>query len=206
VTALIALLAALLLPVMAQVRGSARRTLCLAHMRQIAQAHQLYLADFDERFPPWRFPDPSRATPCGANRFWTEFLQPYLRSEAVLRDPGAAGEAPPTCAKLADYALMTWSPEDFMRMAGSGAWDDPYFRFPGPPLSLAEVVRPVETVRITDGWTSTGASQGRLFRHLGGTNAAFVDGHVRWLRVEETRRVETDGRGFHWLHYGTADR
>jgi prepilin-type processing-associated H-X9-DG protein len=68
-------------------------------------------------------------------------------------------------------------------------------------LSLGAVVRPSETIQVTEGWT-----EGAILRHGRGMNAAFVDGHVRWLSRTEFWRVERDERGFYWLHYGTADR
>src|SRR6476469_4771747 len=51
VIAIIALLAAILFPVFAQAREKARRTSCLANVKQISAAFQMYLQDYDERFP-----------------------------------------------------------------------------------------------------------------------------------------------------------
>jgi hypothetical protein len=31
-------------------------------------------------------------------------------------------------------------------------------------------------------------------------NASFVDGHAHWLTEGEFWRVDTDGRGFYWMH------
>lgn len=51
VIGIIALLAAILFPVFAQVRSSAHRTTCLSNMRQIGMAFQMYLQDTDDTFP-----------------------------------------------------------------------------------------------------------------------------------------------------------
>jgi prepilin-type N-terminal cleavage/methylation domain-containing protein/prepilin-type processing-associated H-X9-DG protein len=51
VIAIISLLAAILFPVFAQARESARKTACLSNMRQIGLATRLYMDDYDERFP-----------------------------------------------------------------------------------------------------------------------------------------------------------
>jgi prepilin-type N-terminal cleavage/methylation domain-containing protein len=51
VIAIIAILAAILFPVFAQAREKARQTQCLSNMRQMGLAVQMYLQDFDERFP-----------------------------------------------------------------------------------------------------------------------------------------------------------
>jgi prepilin-type processing-associated H-X9-DG protein len=57
-----------------------------------------------------------------------------------------------------------------------------------------------------DGWTTTRRVRSYSAAHGGGTNVSFVDGHARWLSGTEFWRVDTDGNGFYWLHYGTADQ
>ena len=49
--AIIAILAAILLPVMSRVRAQARRTSCIAQLQQIGQATQIYRQDYEE-LPP----------------------------------------------------------------------------------------------------------------------------------------------------------
>jgi len=51
VIAIIALLAAILFPVFAQARASARASMCLSNVRQIGLANNMYLQDYDEVFP-----------------------------------------------------------------------------------------------------------------------------------------------------------
>jgi prepilin-type N-terminal cleavage/methylation domain-containing protein/prepilin-type processing-associated H-X9-DG protein len=51
VIAIIGILAAMLFPVFARARESARKTQCLANVKNIAMAIQIYLSDYD-RFPP----------------------------------------------------------------------------------------------------------------------------------------------------------
>src|SRR5574340_99032 len=51
VIAIIGILAAMLFPVFARARESARKTQCLANVKNIAIAYQMYLTDYD-RFPP----------------------------------------------------------------------------------------------------------------------------------------------------------
>lgn len=51
VIAIIALLAAILFPVFAQVREKARRTSCVSNLKQIGAAVELYKSDYDGRFP-----------------------------------------------------------------------------------------------------------------------------------------------------------
>jgi prepilin-type N-terminal cleavage/methylation domain-containing protein/prepilin-type processing-associated H-X9-DG protein len=210
VIAVMAILAGLLLPVLAQARERARQTTCLSNLQQISTAHLLYLQDWDEQFPFWYLPAPPRPQPFGPRSYWTEYLHPYLRSTTIFRDPSARWNGPEE-VRLADYALVTWGP------GGFGTPEDPYYRWPGPPLSLAQVARPTETLSLLDGWSTTGGSTvdswgatgwtvGRPLRHGSGTNGCFVDGHAHWLPVGQMERVETDGSGAYWLRYGSADR
>jgi prepilin-type processing-associated H-X9-DG protein/prepilin-type N-terminal cleavage/methylation domain-containing protein len=199
VIALIVLLAALILPALAMARERARRSTCLSHLRQIDQAYLLYVADWDEQLPDWYLSGPPRPAPFGPRRFWPELLQPYLRSQGVLLDPSAVWKEQED-VRLADYALMTSGPE------GRGTEADPYWRWPGPPLTLAAVRRPAETGHLLDGWTTTGWRLGPIPRHGGGLNVGFLDGHAAWLSIGEMARLDTDGRGFYWLHFAAADQ
>jgi prepilin-type N-terminal cleavage/methylation domain-containing protein/prepilin-type processing-associated H-X9-DG protein len=201
VIAVIALLAALLFPVFAQARGRARAGACLAHLRQLAAAHQMYLQDHDEVLPPWQFPGAKHST-------WPEFYSPYLRSSEVLIDPGYAGSPRDPVTWRADYALMTWGP------GGFGTDGEPYWRWPGTifdpigvrVMTLAQVVRPSETIQLADGYTLTTNSAARERHRSAGSNVAFVDGHTRWVSLKEITRPiqEPGGRWHYWL--AAADR
>jgi prepilin-type processing-associated H-X9-DG protein len=203
VIALLALLAGILFPVFARARALARRTQCLSNLRQLAGAHLLYVQDWDEKLPPWILPGPARQGEPETSRAWTTFLQPYLRSHAILRDP----DAPPVVATeqgppyLADYSLLTWE-----RAGRRGDPKDPAQRWPGPPLSLGHVVRPSETIQWMDGRTAATWSAGAFWRHGDGLNAAFVDGHAAWMTFQKFRRTSPDETGLYWLDYGSAHR
>src|SRR5579883_3046425 len=51
VIAIIAILAAILFPVFAQARESARQTVCASNVRQIGLAVKMYVQDYDETYP-----------------------------------------------------------------------------------------------------------------------------------------------------------
>lgn len=203
VTALLGMLAGLLYPVLAGARERGQRATCLSRLRQLAAAHHLYVADWDEQLPPWSLPGPPRPGNPDLTRYWTTYLQPYFRSRALLRDPAASGPEPsaPGPAALADYALLTW------RQGGRrGDPSEPKMRWPGPPLSLGQVVRPAGTIQWMDGRTTTTGSLGITRRHGEGLTVTFVDGHARWMREKEFWQTERDSDGFYWLTYGAADR
>ena len=111
---IVAALSALLLPVLARARGSARQALCLSNIRTIAQALRMYLADTDGRLPPveynpevlayfntypgggckdqWnpeQFPTCHRAKQSNPYLRWPVILDPYLITREVWRCPDA---------------------------------------------------------------------------------------------------------------------
>jgi prepilin-type processing-associated H-X9-DG protein len=203
VVALLAILAGLLFPVFARARALARRTTCLSNLRQLAGAHLLYVQDWDEQLPPWSLPGPASQGARDAQRCWPAFLQPYVRSAAVLQDPEAPAPAAPQgdAPLLAEYALLTWE-----KAGRPGVATEPAQRWPGPPLSLSQVVRPSETIQWIDGRTTAVWSAGAFWRHGDGLNAAFVDGHARRMTYREFWQVTPDATGLYWLDHGSADR
>lgn len=202
VIAILALLAGLFYPVLAAAREQGRRTVCLANVRQLATAHRLYTDDFDEQFPEWRFlvPVPGQKSPDSI--FWIAYLDPYVRGPRVTRDPSGIETPlfPAEGVRLADYALMTWGP------GGDGSVWQPYFRWAGPPYARAHVRRASDTICLMDGTTTTRTSWGFEDRHRKGVNAAFLDGHARWVPFTELYRTDHDGQGFHWYRHATIDR
>jgi prepilin-type N-terminal cleavage/methylation domain-containing protein/prepilin-type processing-associated H-X9-DG protein len=95
VIAVIALIAAILFPVFAQVREKARQTTCLSNAKQIGLAQMLYLQDYEEALLPKyvltglprqpNSPDPFQRE---ANfKIWTQLLEPYLKNSQVLYCP-----------------------------------------------------------------------------------------------------------------------
>jgi prepilin-type processing-associated H-X9-DG protein/prepilin-type N-terminal cleavage/methylation domain-containing protein len=215
VLAVLTVLAALLLPVLARAREEARRVTCLSNLRQIGQAYLLYTQDWDQRLSHWYLPGPTpprvssmfpfvtwppRDESAGPVSVWTEYLQPYLRSTALLHDPSPSWGGPSPGIRLADYALCTWS------WGGRGTAESPHWCWAGPPMTLAAVRRPAETAHVMDGATTSQLSWREQGRHRNGTNVGFLDGHVRWLPDQEMARLDTNGHGFYWLHYAAADR
>jgi prepilin-type N-terminal cleavage/methylation domain-containing protein len=102
VIAIIAILAAILFPVFAQARESARMTSCLSNMKQIGLALRMYTTDYDETFPNiyqgWGAPA------AGSNEgwMWKNAVQPYIKNKGIwtcpsnpVGTPSAPGILPP---------------------------------------------------------------------------------------------------------------
>ncbi|HSV72858.1 MAG TPA: DUF1559 domain-containing protein [Chthonomonadales bacterium] len=102
VMAILAILAALIFPVLSTAREMARGTKCLSGLRQIGLALTTYLQDYDDTYPMSRFPDAARpktgcTAPPGANYpatglhgtswNWKRAIHPYVRNRDVYQCP-----------------------------------------------------------------------------------------------------------------------
>src|SRR5436309_2118722 len=79
VIAIIAILAAILFPVFAQARESARKTSCLSNVRQLGLGWNMYSEDNDETFP-------LTAQCCdadGSQIYWQAMIEPYIKSNGT---------------------------------------------------------------------------------------------------------------------------
>ncbi|MCS6949697.1 MAG: type II secretion system GspH family protein [bacterium] len=92
VMAIIATIAAILLPVLSQARERARMTGCLSNARQLALAVYTYTQDYDEALPP----STNYAVPTSVpERIWTRLIQPYVRDTGIFVCPSASGSGFP---------------------------------------------------------------------------------------------------------------
>ncbi|MEO6906484.1 MAG: prepilin-type N-terminal cleavage/methylation domain-containing protein [Abditibacteriaceae bacterium] len=181
VIGIIALLAAILFPVLSRARERARATSCMNNEHQIALAIMQYVQDHDRRYPP--------IDAAGADG-WTTALK--VSDGNIFQCP-SEGQAP--SLGFTDYWLnaeLMWSNDYTVRglsdvrvrypantiLIGDGTAHGTDYAFgaalhsiPDPPNPLPIVVNP---------WTS---SDPYANRHFGGANYAFADGHVKWLNA-----------------------
>lgn len=88
--AILAILGAILLPVLAQARERARAAACASNMRQLAMGLMLYTQDHDETLPMVTNYAAAASAP---DRVWTATVQPYVRNERVFLCPSAENAA-----------------------------------------------------------------------------------------------------------------
>jgi len=95
VIAIIAILAGILYPVFSQAKAKAHQTACQSNMKQLGNAMQLYVQDYDESFPPVYLDPQLRVIPDSTlvdspqwkGLSWTERIYPYVKNEAVFKCP-----------------------------------------------------------------------------------------------------------------------
>jgi prepilin-type processing-associated H-X9-DG protein len=207
VLAVIALLAALLLPVLASARRKAWEAQCGSNLRQIALANDLYAQDHDGCFAaaaPGFFESDARRWfgvrgPDGRFEPREGPLVPYIRDQGALRScpafHSAAGFDQGTGGYVYNYLAV-----------GGRVWRLGYVSQAFEEgMCQAEIGKPAETAMFADGALDLGnglAEYGFLspppavaaqikgadrldppihFRHHGRANIVFVDGHLRAL-------------------------
>jgi prepilin-type N-terminal cleavage/methylation domain-containing protein/prepilin-type processing-associated H-X9-DG protein len=217
VIALIAVLAALLFPVFSSARRKAWQTTCVSNQRQIGAALALYLQDFDETYPNYRF-EPLGSQQAGdlEKNSWRSVLSPYLRNAGVMGCPANPDSQTPSQDPkypISYAANQAWNPRDYSlplplpqaRMAtGSGVFGNDL----SPGVKAASILRPAECIAIVEiahipfssfvvDIARDGAPFGNnincfsdcLFTgHSGLTNYLFADGHVKALKPTATYR------------------
>ena len=83
VIAIIAILAAILFPVFAQARETARKTSCLSNLKQLGLSVMMYVQDYDETYPRTSYLDGD-----GVHDYtWTSVVQPYVKNVQIFVCP-----------------------------------------------------------------------------------------------------------------------
>ena len=200
VIAIIAILAAILFPVFAQAREKARNATCQTHLRQVGMATLMYVQDWDEIFPPV-YVD----VPTAANRHvWVDFIQPYTKNIQMFRCPTATGpkniwSAPSGLSS--NYCMpMNWhlftegwanprrlpefehAADRLMILDGTNFWTHYCPADLGKDCYNPNHMPAIYACKLSNNKDDWGA--GVPIWHQEGANAAFVDGHVHWMKGE----------------------
>jgi prepilin-type processing-associated H-X9-DG protein/prepilin-type N-terminal cleavage/methylation domain-containing protein len=152
VIAIIAILAAILFPVFAQARASARKASCTSNMKQIGLAVSMYADDYDETLIPQRAPAPKNQVYA-----WMQLAQPYVKNKQVFICPEA-----PELSKFTKEDISVESGYGMNRVHWNGD-DKVGGTAPDPPTmdylsgggkrgvaTLSAVEAPAETIFATD--------------------------------------------------------
>lgn len=141
VIGIIAILAAILFPVMAKAKETAKASAAASNVRQLAQAMLLYADSYDDRFCLAAY------TESEAFILWHDLLDPYVRNKEIWLCPGSSVSTTDlTGGKTAHWGynagyLTTIFP-DFSNFIGHTA------------TSYSDIRQPVETVLFTSAKSS----------------------------------------------------
>lgn len=204
VIAIIAMLAAILFPVMSQARENSRRAACASNMAQLAKSALQYSDDYDNRLVPLGTSLPQQVS-------WPQLLLPYGRHKGIFQ-----------C--VSDNSTTPFSWANFPAPPG---FNDPFHTSylmnvdaeaqPGTGLHIASIEAPSESIYMSEGAITSNSSHpfitknslpkagawildspsnplvsnpadstyaGPFERHLETSNVVFVDGHVKALKAE----------------------
>jgi len=194
VIAIIAILAAMLFPVFARARESARKTTCASNLRQLGLAAHMYAQDADEYLPCDYYPCNSSTT----HMRLVNQLNPYTKNRQIMYCPSAP-------------AIGTWMPDFVETDANKAAGNISYYYYsfdrrlntvtPGNPSFSTWIAwgflpgRGVPGPRVmteiwdsdcwlfTDGWCRMTREQYGVTlheSHNGSINVCYLDGHVKF--------------------------
>lgn len=185
VIAIIAILAAILFPVIAAAKTNAHTVRCAANLRQIGMSCTLYLDDNGGRFSPWVGPATPQS-PSGSS--WLALLGKYARTKLLSNCPldekhptwvgywknvytdywsGGLATIPPLHSSFHNYRATVYM------MDGPSEYNQGIHTWWGPPRMWAPFSGGAYTNKqMLDSET----------RHNGAANAVFLDGHVALVR------------------------
>ena len=171
VIAIIGILAGLLLHALSQAKESARRSACASNLRQIILGGLLYADEQEARFPG----QPGDGLPVravgGDGRNYYDLLMPDVKNPRVWLCPSVLSSARGLLAFHMNGLIIT---TNGLQAAAIGQ--------PAQTLLIAETGFRVLYNRA---YLRPDQNGGYLYdrpqrNHAGGSNAGFVDGHVRW--------------------------
>jgi prepilin-type N-terminal cleavage/methylation domain-containing protein/prepilin-type processing-associated H-X9-DG protein len=184
VIAIIALLAAILFPVFARARESARRTSCLSNLKQIGLGLMQYTQDYDERLPQAMYdtketysgteikPARSFYTSTGAfarDRYltWMDFIYPYVKSTQIFVCPSASIDTSTTPTRkptdTPSYGYNNVFGGEFNYKTSYGV---PSYGVPSGSISLSAINRAAEVIMVLD-YYDPGAITATPRAHMG---------------------------------------
>ena len=215
VIAIIAILAAMLLPALNQARGRAKSANCMANLKQIGSASQFYASDYKDFWPIGQYVMSANGNPVthwymriahlytgnGAQLFTCPGATPDEGYNSETKGGGSpelkAGDARADSMNYRLFGNPVWiSYTCVATIAGvyGQAWTEGSQLY--DPLPITKMYRPSLSVYAMDGKDIfhlgseiADASQARypqIYRHNGLSNVIFIDGHTGTIRMGQS--------------------
>lgn len=207
VIAIIAILAAILFPVFAQAKKSAKRTTSLSNIKQVGLAQMMYTNDYDDVYPYLWLGGGNQninGTDYWVEKTWVTEVLPYLKNVDILSDPlspfklrSDPAQIPPT-AKQVSYTMtlfwwgwpggcVSWDWDHMMTMTLTNS---PASSVPAPATTILLSPRFNDYANTAKGWGLENSFNNEEFRFQtvpyleNRVNYVFSDGHAKALSTQ----------------------
>ena len=205
--AVIALIAIIVVPVLANARWGAHRSSCSNNMHQCGLAINMYLEDYDNYYPTYRV-DPLNANHADDLLYWHDhFCRASLPSPGqvtwvMLTRPYLSGShrrsSPLTYTDSSD---VHHCPDDTNRAESATSYEYKMLLATGLPMS--EVHVPGATALLWEQWGFHSGERSSEYDRRTELNVVFADQHVAWLSLSSTINARYGkGPDLHWLPSG----
>jgi prepilin-type N-terminal cleavage/methylation domain-containing protein/prepilin-type processing-associated H-X9-DG protein len=193
VISIIAMLLAILFPVLNKARAQAKKIVCLSNMRQMGIVLFTYMADSDNHLPP------SSCHLSNPEQYWLCILNKYSKSPLLYRCPSDKAKVfinwskpltgQPVNARWSSFALNSLLDPDCYLY--NGLYNRvTHIRHPDKCIYISECPQSWTNFDHLhpDLWESLDYVKGFIDwnRHTRTSNYVFTDGHAENLKIEET--------------------
>jgi prepilin-type N-terminal cleavage/methylation domain-containing protein len=173
VIAIIAILAAILFPVLSRAKEAAKKTAAIAQMKQLSLSVMMYAEAYDDSFVPASL---RTGNPADDPTIWTQLLDPYVKNQQVFVAPGSDGKYAANWAgrkeQTVGYSDATGIDPNSTAMPGNAPMGTEGFTT-AANFSLAEEAAQVGLIVTTPGGTSK--ERGYVFNPYNGATSPDGD-------------------------------